>query len=52
MLIGTNKERVYIALKTEINKDFHFKEDRDLNLAIIGDGHSSSRICRIIQDSM
>jgi len=52
MLIGTNRERVYEALKEEVKKDIRFKEYSDLNLAILGDGQSSSRICRIIQDSM
>ena len=52
MLIGTNKDRVYEALKEEVKRDVRFKEYPDLNLAILGDGQSSSRICRIIQDSM
>ena len=52
MLIGTNKDRVYEALKEEVKRDVRFTEYPDLNLAILGDGLSSSRICRIIQDSM
>ena len=52
MLIGTNRDRVYEALKMEVKRDIRFMEYPDLNLAILGDGQSSSRICRIIQDSM
>jgi UDP-N-acetylglucosamine 2-epimerase (non-hydrolysing) len=52
MLIGTNKDRVYEAMKVEVKRDIRFTEYPDFNLAILGDGQSSSRICRIIQDSM
>jgi UDP-N-acetylglucosamine 2-epimerase (non-hydrolysing) len=52
MLIGTNRDRVYEALKMEVKRDIRFMEYPDLNLAILGDGQSSSRICRMIQDSM
>ncbi len=52
MLIGTNRGRVYEALKMEVKRDIRFMEYPDLNLAILGDGQSSARICRIIQDSM
>jgi UDP-N-acetylglucosamine 2-epimerase (non-hydrolysing) len=52
MLIGTNKDRVYEAMKVEVKRDIRFTEYPDLNLAIRWDGQASSRICRIIQDSM
>lgn len=52
MLIGTNRDRVYAALKAEVKRDISFKENLDLNLAVLGDGQSSSRICRIILDSL
>ena len=52
MLIGTNRDRVYEALKVEVKRNIRFNEYPDLNLSILGDGQSSSRICRIIQVSM
>lgn len=51
-LIGTNQNEVYANLKAEIKRDFRVSKYSEFNMSILGDGKSSSRICRIIRDSI
>lgn len=51
-LIGTSRDKVYDALKVEMGKGFQSTTRQGLNYAILGDGHTSSRICKIIKGSM
>ncbi len=51
-LVGTNEEKVYAALKAEIDSNSRSPRDRELDLEILGDGQSSSRIARIIRASI
>ena len=51
-LIGTERNRVYEALKVEMKRNTRLKVNSGLNLVILGDGQSSSRICKIIAGSI
>ncbi len=50
-LIGTNRSQVFSTLKAEMKRDFKVPRGLNFDTTILGDGHSGSRICKIIGDS-
>ncbi len=51
-LIGTSRNEVYSNLKAEVKEGLRVSNYSAFNLSILGDGQSSSRICKVIRDSI